>query len=165
MIPGKTERTRRRRGVCLFVCILLLALGCATALAATAADDFLRLAAKLTPGMSAKDAEALLGPPAETHPVGGDAHLLRSSWLHGETGIEIYLLKGAVYRVDLSRRFERNIDLLRTLDALTRQGQRQYGSMPRFDMGKNEYYWISKGCRLSFSRSEPGAIRVRHSGE
>ncbi|WP_299075165.1 hypothetical protein [uncultured Fretibacterium sp.] len=151
--------------VFLFVCILLLLPGRAPALAASAAEDLLRLAGKLSPGMTAKDAEDLLGPPAETAPVGGGTDLLRSSWLHGEMGIEIYLVKDAVYRVDLSRRFERNIDLLRAMDDLTRQGQRKYGSMPRFDTGRNEYYWIAKGHRFSFSRYTSGTIRVCLSGE
>ena len=153
-----------RRIVSLFVCALLL-LGRAPALAVSAAEDLLRLTGKLTPGMTAKDAEALLGPPAETTPVGGGDDLLRSSWLHGEMGIEIYLVKDAAYRIDLSRRFERNIDLLRTMDELTRQGQQKYGSMPRFDTGRNEYYWIAKGHRFSFSRYAVGTIRVRLSGE
>ena len=154
-----------RRIVFLFVCILLLLPGRAPALAASAAEDLLRLAGKLSPGMTAKDAEDLLGPPAETAPVGGGTDLLRSSWLHGEMGIEIYLVKDAAYRIDLSRRFERNIDLLRTMDELTRQGQQKYGSMPRFDTGRNEYYWIAKGHRFSFSRYAVGTIRVRLSGE
>lgn len=153
-----------RRIVSLFVCALLL-LGRAPALAVSAAEDLLRLTGKLTPGMTAKDAEDLLGPPAETALVGGGTDLLRSSWLHGEMGIEIYLVKDSAYRIDLSHRFERSIDLLRTMDELTRRGQQKYGSMPRFDTGRNEYYWIAKGHRFSFSRYAPGTIRVRLSGE
>ena len=143
-------------------CALLLLCAQAPALAASASEDFLRLAGKLTPDMSAKAVEYILGPPAESRPVGDDADLIRKSWLHGETGIEIYFLKDAVYRVDLSRRFSRNIDLLRTLDELTRKGQQQYGVMPRFDTARNEYYWVSQNRRLSFSRQETGTIRVRH---
>lgn len=155
-----------RRIVFLFVCVCLLLLPSrAPALAASAAEDLLQLAGKLSPGMTAKDAEALLGPPAETTPVGGGDDLLRSSWLHGEMGIEIYLVKDAAYRIDLSRRFERNIDLLRAMDELMRQGQKKYGSMPRFDTGRNEYYWIAKGHRFSFSRYAAGTIRVCLSGE
>lgn len=153
-----------QRIVFLFVCLLLLS-GRAPALAASAAEDLLQLAGKLSPGMTAKDAEALLGPPAETTPVGGGDDLLRSSWLHGEMGIEIYLVKDAAYRIDLSRRFEHNIDLLRAMDELMRQGQKKYGSMPRFDTGRNEYYWIAKGHRFSFSRYSAGTIRVCLSGE
>jgi len=154
-----------RRIVFLFVCALLMLPRYTPALAASAAEDLLRLTGKLTPGMTAKDAEDLLGPPAETTPVGGGTDLLRSSWLHGEMGIEIYLVKDAAYRIDLSYRFTRNIDLLRTMDELTRQGQQKYGSMPRFDTGRNEYYWIAKGHRFSFSRYTSGTIRVRLSGE
>ena len=154
-----------RRIVFFFVCALLLLPGRTPALAASAAEDLLRLAGKLPPGMTAKDAEDLLGPPAETALVGGGTDLLRSSWLHGEMGIEIYLVKDAAYRIDLSHRFERSIDLLRTMDELTRRGQQKYGSMPRFDTGRNEYYWIAKGHRFSFSRYAPGTIRVRLSGE
>ena len=154
-----------QRIVFLFVCIMLLLPDRAPALAASAAEDLLRLAGKLPLGMTAKDAEDLLGPPAETAPVGGGTDLLRSSWLHGEMGIEIYLVKDAVYRVDLSHRFERSIDLLRTMDELTRRGQQKYGSMPRFDTGRNEYYWIAKGHRFSFSRYTSGTIRVCLSGE
>ena len=154
-----------RRIVFFFVCALLLLPGRAPALAASAAEDLLRLTEKLTPGMTAKDAEDLLGPPAETALVGGGTDLLRSSWLHGEMGIEIYLVKDAAYRIDLSRRFERNIDLLRAMDELMRQGQKKYGSMPRFDTGRNEYYWIAKGHRFSFSRYAAGTIRVCLSGE
>ena len=73
--------------------------------------------------------------------------------------------KDAAYRIDLSRRFERNIDLLRAMDELMRQGQKKYGSMPRFDTGRNEYYWITKGHRFSFSRYSAGTIRVCLSGE
>ena len=50
-------------------------------------------------------------------------------------------------------------------DELTRRGQQKYGSMPRFDTGRNEYYWIARGHRFSFSRYAPGTIRVRLSGE
>ena len=67
-----------QRIVFLFVCLLLLS-GRAPALAASAAEDLLQLAGKLSPGMTAKDAEALLGPPTKTTPVGGGDDLLRSS--------------------------------------------------------------------------------------
>lgn len=162
MARNNSERTNKLLIFCLFICFLLPLLA-PSAHAESPASDFLRLAGKLTPGMSFAATEELLGPPAETHPVGGDAALLRKSWLHGELGIEIYFLKEAAYRIDLSHRFEGKLDLLRTLDELTRQGQRTYGSMPRFDTQKNEYYWESGGRRLSFSRYDSQTIRVRHS--
>lgn len=167
MRQGHTENIIpiQKKTIPILACLLFFFLSCTPVFASSTAEDFLRLSGKLTPGISAEDAEALLGPSAETHSVGGDANLLRSSWLHGEMGVEIYFLKGTAYRVDLSRRFERSIDLLRTLDALTRGGQRQYGTLPRFDRGTKEYYWTGQGHRFSFSRHEPEAIRVRLSRE
>ena len=165
MIRRYPEGAPRLRAIGLLLLALFLPRPPLPALAASAAEEFLRLAGKLASIQSPQDAESLLGPPEETHPVGGAPDLLRHSWLHGEMGIEIYFLKGTARRIDLSRRFDRNIDLLRTLDELTRRGQRQYGSMPRFDTGKNEYYWTAQGRRLAFSRDEPGAIRVRCTAE
>ena len=155
-----------RRIVCLlFLLGVCPAAPCPAALGADTARELLVWAETLTPGMPANDAEALLGVPAETHSIGGDASLIRSSWLSGEYGIELYFLKGTVYRAEFSRRFTRNIDLLRTMDELTRHGRKKYGSMPRFDTSRNEYYWIVQGRRLAFSQSEPGELRVRQSRE
>ncbi len=86
--------------------------------------------------------------------------VLRISWLHGETGVEVYFLKEKVYRVVLARNFEIPLEMARALDGLTRQGNLKYGHMPSFDTAQGEYYWIHNGIRIGFAKNSPMSVQV-----
>jgi len=108
---------------------------------------------KLKPGMTIEALNEMLGPPAGNHSLGGNASsVTRYAWLHGEMGIEVYEVEGVAYRVTITLPCENNKNQLRAMDALTRQGNLKYGSMPKADPSKNEYYWVKDGIRFAFSR-------------
>ena len=115
-------------------------------------NHLFELHAKLAPGMTIEALNELLGPPAENHALGKTSNVTRYAWLHGEMGIEAYEVEGAAYRVAITLPCGSDKNLLRALDALTRQGNSKYGSMPLSDPVKNEYYWEKDGVRFAFYR-------------
>ncbi|NLL36012.1 MAG: hypothetical protein GX256_00650 [Fretibacterium sp.] len=133
---------------------------CPPAHANKVSGEFFALSSKLIPGASQSELEEILGAPAEQHLVGGNKNLKRTSWLHGEMGVEVYFVDEKAYRIILSRNFAKAIETARTLDALTREGAARYSSMPRFDPAHAEYYWISGDLRFSFAKDGPNAVRV-----
>ena len=153
------ERKPAVRRLPLWVVLFLFA-ALSPARANEAVDQFFALSAKLQPGMSKPEMEKLLGPPAEERIIDREKSLVRSSWLHGEMGVEGYYLKGKIYRVTLSRRFEKSADAVHALDVLTRQGSVRYRSMPHFDPIQAEYYWIAGSMRFAFARDGANAVRV-----
>ena len=106
---------------------------------------------KLTPGMTIEALNEILGPPDESHALGGNVPVIRYAWLHGGMGIEAYEVEGAAYRVAITLPCDNNQNRLRALDAITRQGYSKYGSMPLADPGRNEHYWVRNGIRFAFS--------------
>ena len=111
------------------------------------------LHSKLRPGMTIEALNEILGPPLESRALGGVASAVtRYAWLHGEMGIEAYELDGFTYRVAITWPRGSHQNQLLALDALTRRGQSIYGSMPRADTRRNEFYWVRDGIRFAFSR-------------
>jgi hypothetical protein len=109
------------------------------------------LNAKIQPGMTIEAVNELLGPPAERHVMKGSA-AVRYMWLHGEMGIEIYEMDDAAYQVNITLPCGSAKETSRAMDALTRQGNSKYGSMPRFDSRLGQYYWVRNGVKFSFSK-------------
>ena len=110
------------------------------------------LHAKLTPGMTIEALSEILGPPAESHALRGNTPIMRYVWLHGIKGIEAYEVEGVAHRITITLPCGSNQNMLRALDALTRQGQSKYGALPRSDPRRNEFYWERGGIRFAFSR-------------
>lgn len=118
------------------------------------------LNAKLQPGMHLDLLNELLGPPAGMHQMGGGAQaFIRYMWLHGEMGIEVYCMQNIAHKVSITLPFQSERDVPRAMDALTRRGQSQYGSMPRFDHVTGEYYWIGNGVRFGYSKYNSRTVR------
>ena len=117
------------------------------------------LHAKLKPGTTMEMLNEMLGPPAENHTLGGNASAVtRYAWLHGEMGIEAYEVEGVAYRVAITLPCGSNLNQLRAMDALTRQGRSKYGSLPLADPRRNEFYWERNGIRFAFSKHSQTAI-------
>ena len=116
------------------------------------AGRLFELHAKLPPGMTISAMNELLGDPAEEHTVGGSSGVIRYMWMHGEMGIEAYFTKEAAYRIAITLPCQNEKNVLRMMDALTRQGNSKYGSMPQFDHTKGEYYWVRDNVRFAFSK-------------
>jgi hypothetical protein len=121
------------------------------------------LSGKIRPGMTLAALNELLGPPAREKQLGGTPAVTRYMWLHGEMGIEAYFAAGAgagggegeenpAHRVNIVLPCRSGAGALKAMDALTRQGQSKYGSIPRFDHTAGEYYWIADGVRFAFSK-------------
>jgi len=144
---------------------LALALFSAALASVSAADvrgdveRIFELNAKLKPGMSIEALNELLGPPEGEHRVSGTEELVRYSWLHGTMGIEIYCIRDAAYRVNITLPLERERDVPRALDALMQRGRSQYGVMPAFDRVTGEYYWTGGGVRFGFLKYNSGTVR------
>ena len=118
------------------------------------------LNAKLKPGMHLDLLNELLGPPAQMYQMGGGAKgVIRYMWLHGEMGIEIYCMQDIAHKISITLPVQNERDVPRAMDALTRRGQSQYGSMPRFDHLTGEYYWIGNGVRFGYSKYSSKAVR------
>ena len=121
--------------------------------AATDAGRIFELHAKLPPGMTLDAMNDLLGPPAEKHSLGDNtSDVMRYMWLHGEMGIEAYFTQEAAYRISITLPCQDDKNTLRVMDALTRQGNSKYGSMPQFDHTRGEYYWARDSIRFAFSK-------------
>jgi hypothetical protein len=112
------------------------------------------LSGKVRPGMTLDALNRLLGDPAQEKKLEGLPAMTRYMWLHGEMGVEAYFaaLDGPSYRVSIVLPCRSGSGALRAMDALTRQGESKYGSIPRFDHAAGEYYWIADGIRFAFSR-------------
>ena len=111
------------------------------------------LNAKIQPGITIEAVNELLGPPAEKASMSDKASAVtRYMWLHGEMGVEIYEMDNAAYKVNITLPCGSAKETSRAMDALTRQGNSRYGSMPRFDSRTGQYYWIKNGVRFSFSK-------------
>ena len=137
------------------IALFLIALTSSIAESATIqdVDRIFELNAKIRPGMPVENLNELLGPPLEEYKMtNGASGVTRYSWLHGEMGIEIYVMDSAAYRVNITLPCSNAKDTLRAMDALTRQGNSKYGSMPQFDHTKGEYYWVRDGIRFAFSK-------------
>jgi len=132
--------------------VALLASGTAYSDVLQDVSRIFELHAKLKPGMTIEALNELLGPPAENHALRKSSDVTRYAWLHGEMGIEAYEVEGVAYRVAITLPCGSDKNLLRALDALTRQGNSKYGSMPLSDPRRNEYYWERDGIRFAFSK-------------
>jgi len=121
-------------------------------------DRLFELHAKLTPGMTIEALSGILGPPASSHALRGNASVTRYVWLHGTKGIEIYEVEGLAHRVAITLPCGSNQNQLLAMDALTRQGRSKYGSMPRVDQRRNEFYWERDGIRFAFSRYDQTTV-------
>jgi hypothetical protein len=139
--------------------LLLTATVCAAADVRGDVERLFTLNAKLRPGTSLDALNKLLGPPAEAHRVTGTEDLTRYSWLHGETGVEIYCMEDVAWRVHIMLPIGNERDISRVMDALTRQGQERYGVLPSFDRGRGEYYWTGGGVRFGFSKYNSKTVR------
>lgn len=146
---------------CISVAVFFFALG--TSAFAGVQEDVGRifeLNAKLKPGMHLDLLNELLGPPAQMYQMGGGAQgVVRYMWLHGEMGIEIYCMQDIAHRVHITLPLQSEKDAPRAMDALTRRGQSQYGSMPQFDHVTGEYYWIGNGIRFGYSKYNSNTVR------
>ena len=109
------------------------------------------LHAQLTPGMPVETLSQILGTPDDSHVLQGNTPITRHVWLYGVKGIAIYEVEGAAHRVAITLPCGSRQNQLRALDALTRQGQAMYGSLPRADVRRDEHYWTRNGIRFAFS--------------
>ncbi|MDR1977519.1 MAG: hypothetical protein LBQ42_02170 [Synergistaceae bacterium] len=117
------------------------------------------LNAKIRPGMTIDAVNELLGPPAEKYVMSAKASAVtRYMWLHGEMGVEIYEMDDVAYRVNITLPCGSAKETSRAMDALTRQGNSKYGSMPRFDSRTAQYYWIGNGVRFAFSKYDQTTV-------
>jgi hypothetical protein len=117
------------------------------------------LNAKIPPGMTIEAVNELLGPPAEKYAMSANASAVtRYMWLHGEMGVEIYEMDDVAYKVNITLPCGSAKETSRAMDALTRQGNSRYGSMPRFDSRTGQYYWIKNGIRFSFSKYNQSTV-------
>lgn len=113
------------------------------------------LNAKIRPGMTIEAVKNLLGPPA-VHDKSLAA--ARYMWLHGEMGVEIYEMDDVAYKVNITLPCGSVKKASQAMDALTRQGNVRYGSMPRFDSQTGHYYWVENGVRFSFSKYDQTTV-------
>jgi hypothetical protein len=153
-MPGKLGKIGKKKRLLLSVfwaMLLVLIGGAAYGDALGDVNRLFELHSKLMPGMTIAALNELLGPPASNTSLGkGD--VTRYAWLHGEMGIEAYEVEGSVYRVTITLPCDNDKSFLRAMDALTRRGRETYGSLPKSDQRKNEYYWVRDGVRFAFSK-------------
>jgi hypothetical protein len=117
------------------------------------------LNAKIRPGMTIEAINELLGPPAEKRAMGDTTSVVtRYMWLHGEMGVEIYEMDDAAYKVNITLPCGSAKEAAKAMDALTRQGNAKYGSMPRFDSKSGQYYWVRNDLRFSFFKYDPTTV-------
>ena len=116
------------------------------------------LHAQLRPGMAIEALNQILGQPDDSHELRGNAPITRHVWLQGVKGISIYEVDGVAHRVAITMPCGSRQNQLRALDALTRQGQARYGSLPRPDVRRDEHYWVIDGIRFAFSRHSHYAV-------
>lgn len=144
--------------------IFLIALSIAVTVGAARADivqnvsRLFELHAQLTPGMTIEALTQILGTPDDSHVLRGNTPITRHLWLQGVKGISIYEVEGLAHRVAITLPCGDRQGQLRALDALTRQGQARYGSLPRADMRRDEHYWVRDGIRFAFSRQGQNAV-------
>jgi hypothetical protein len=156
---GRNPRAPWALGVFLFLGAMGVLAGAAWAGIPEDVARVFELSGKIRPGMTLAALNELLGPPARETPLGGTPAVTRCMWLHGEMGVEAYFASGAgggaenpAHRVNIVLPCRSGAGALKAMDALTRQGQSKYGSIPRFDHTAGEYYWIADGVRFAFSK-------------
>ncbi|MDR2528506.1 MAG: hypothetical protein LBD04_05775 [Synergistaceae bacterium] len=118
---------------------------------------------KIRPGMSLDAITKLLGPPADSDAVGGNAvpsgAATRYIWLHGEIGIEVYEWENAAYQVSLTLPCGSAVGADRLMGELTGIGRQKYGSTPLYERARSYYYWERDGVRFSFSKYNKTTVK------
>lgn len=112
----------------------------------------LALLEKLSPGMTYEETIPLLAEAADTHNVKGGEDLVRRYWLHGDFGVEIYFLEEKAWRITVISQLMSENAAKRAVAELSRSGRNKYGENAGYDRQKSEYFWVSGGMKLSFSR-------------